>query len=319
MRFRATQVHPHPEKKGIVQRELQYNNHRNFIQLAIISITIIALYFPTFHMFIYDWSHDDNYSHGFLVPIIVGYLVWTKKDRLRALSPSPSLWGVPVLVLGLSLYLVGTIGAEWFLKRASLVIVLGGVLLYLYGKAYFRLLLFPLVFLMFMVPLPAIIYSALAFKLQLFVSIISTKLIALVGVPVFREGNILYVSTGPLAVEEACSGMRSIMALLALSALFAYLMYDSRFKQGVLVASALPIAVITNIIRVTITGIAAHYWGKAFAEGILHESFGWLVFVIAFILLFLLGKLLDAIFPVSKPVAQRLAAPAASETSQRDR
>ncbi len=256
-------------------------------------------------MFVYDWSHDDNYSHGFLVPIIVAYLVWTKKEQINALRPAPSLSGIPIILLGLSMYLVGTIGAEWFLKRTSLIIVLGGIILYLYGKAYFKLLLFPLVFLMFMVPLPAIIYSALAFKLQLFVSIISTKLIALAGIPVFREGNILYVSTGPLAVEEACSGMRSIMALLALSALFAYLMYDSRFKQWILVASALPIAVITNVIRVTTTGIFAHYWGKAFAEGILHESFGWLVFVIAFILLFLLGKLLDVMFPLppkpSKP------------------
>jgi exosortase len=156
-----------------------------------------------------------------------------------------------------------------------------------------------------MIPLPAIIYSSIAFKLQLFVSIVSAELIQLTGVAVYREGNILYVSTGPLAVEEACSGMRSIMALLALSSLFAYIMYRSRFKQWILVASALPIAVITNIIRVTTTGIMAHYWGKEFAEGILHESFGWLVFVIAFGLLFLLSKLLDWIFPDSGKGAKK--------------
>ena len=89
MRFHARQVHPHTEKKKIVQRELQQNDHKNLLQLAIISLTIIALYFPTFQMFIYDWSHDDNYSHGFLVPLIVGYLVWTKKEQLRALSQAP--------------------------------------------------------------------------------------------------------------------------------------------------------------------------------------------------------------------------------------
>jgi len=293
-------------KNSIVSQKF-YHNYNPIIKLAIICITLIVLYYPTFHMFWYDWSYDDNYSHGFLVPIIVAYLVWTKKDQLQTLAPNPSFWGLLLLLFGLSTYLVGTIGAEWFLKRSSLIIVISGVVLYLYGKAYFRLLLFPIVFLMFMVPLPAIIYSAIAFKLQLFVSIISTKLIALAGIPIFREGNILYVSSGPLAVEEACSGMRSIMALLALSALFAYLMYSSRLKQWILVISALPIAVITNIIRVTTTGIVAHYWGKAFAEGILHESFGWLVFVIAFVLLFLLGKLLDWIFSEqnqrSQPVA----------------
>jgi exosortase len=248
-------------------------------------------------MFIYDWSNDDNYSHGFLVPFIVAYLIWTKKDTLRKLSPQPSLLGLPVLLAGLSMYVVGTIGAEWFLKRFSLVIVIAGLVLYLYGKTFFRELLFPIVFLFFMVPLPAIIYKGLAFQLQLFVSFVSAKLIPLAGVALYREGNILYVSTGPLAVEEACSGMRSIMALLALSSLFAYLMYESRLKQWILVAFALPIAVVTNIIRVTTTGIMAHYWGKEFAEGILHESFGWLVFVIAFGLLFLVSKVLDLIVP----------------------
>ena len=272
-----------------------------FIQPGLLALLVILLYSPTFHMFIYDWSNDDNYSHGFLVPFIVAYLIWTKKDTLRKLSPQPSLLGLPVLLAGLSMYVVGTIGAEWFLKRFSLVIVIAGLVLYLYGKTFFRELLFPIVFLFFMVPLPAIIYKGLAFQLQLFVSLVSAKLIPLAGVALYREGNILYVSTGPLAVEEACSGMRSIMALLALSSLFAYLMYESRLKQWILVAFALPIAVVTNIIRVTTTGIMAHYWGKEFAEGILHESFGWLVFVIAFGLLYLLSKVLDRLIPSSQP------------------
>lgn len=269
----------------------------NAIKIATISVALLLLYYPTFHMFLYDWSNDDNYSHGFLIPFIVGYLVWQKRRQLRSLIPAPSIIGLPVLFAGLSAYLIGTIGAEWFLKRASLIVVIAGIILYLYGTEFFKHLLFPLAFLFFMVPLPAIIYSAMAFRLQLFVSVISAKLIGLAGVAVFREGNILYVSSGPLAVEEACSGMRSIMALLALSALFAYLVYASRLKQWILVIAALPIAVITNVIRVTTTGILAHYWGKSFAEGILHESFGWMVFVIAFMLLFLLGKTLDWLLP----------------------
>ncbi|PID55959.1 exosortase [candidate division KSB3 bacterium] len=266
-------------------------------QLLVLSLLMILLYYPTFHMFLYDWSHDDNYSHGFLVPFISGYLVWTKRKKLARLSPQLCWSGLPVLLTGLAMYVVGTIGVEWFLRRFSLVIVIAGLVLYLYGKAFFRELLFPIVFLAFMVPVPAIIYKGIAFQLQLFVSIISAKLIPLAGVALYREGNILYVSTGPLAVEEACSGMRSIMALLALSSLFAYLMYESRLKQWILTIFALPIAVITNIIRVTVTGIMAHYWGKEFAEGILHESFGWMVFVIAFILLYLLSRALDLLIP----------------------
>jgi exosortase len=148
-----------------------------------------------------------------------------------------------------------------------------------------------------MIPLPAIIYKAIAFKLQLLVSAVSADLIALFGVSVYRVGNILEVSTGPLSVEEACSGMRSIMALLALSSLFAYIVYRSRLKQWIIVALALPVAVVTNIIRVTTTGIMAHHFGKEMAEGILHDSFGWIVFVIAFILLFGLSKILDWMLP----------------------
>lgn len=267
------------------------------IKISTLAVLFLVLYLPTFSMFLYDWKTDDNYSHGFLVPFIVGYLVWTKKDELRHLTPRPSYWGIPVLLGGLGIYLVGTVGSEWFLKRSSLIIVLGGLILLVYGIAHFKTLLFPLVFLIFMVPLPNIIYNAIAFKLQLFVSFISAKLIDLVGIAVYRSGNIIEVASGPLAVEEACSGMRSIMALLALSSLFAYLMYRSRLKQWILIAFALPIAVVTNIIRVTSTGILAHYFGREMAEGVLHDSFGWIVFVIAFILLFLLSKLLDWLLP----------------------
>ena len=267
------------------------------VKIGVLSILFVMLYFPTFHMFIYDWSNDENYSHGFLVPLIVGYLVWTKREKLQQLTPQPSLWGLVVLLLGVSIYLVGTIGAEWFLKRSSLIVVLGGLILYLYGLEFLKTLLFPLIFLIFMVPLPAIIYKSVAFQLQLLVSKIAAQVIALVGIAVHRNGNILEVSTGPLAVEEACSGMRSIMALLALSSLFAYLISRSKLKQAILIASALPIAVVTNIIRVTATGIFAYYFGREVAEGMLHQSFGWIVFMIAFILLFLLSKLLDWILP----------------------
>ncbi len=274
----------------------------DIVKISILGILFLILYSPTFHMFIYDWNTDDNYSHGFLVPFIVAYLVWTKKDELQRLRPNPSVQGLFMLIFGLLVYLVGTIGAEWFLKRSSLIIVLAGLIAYLYGMAYFKTLVFPLVFLVFMIPLPAIIYSIIAFKLQLLVSLASAKLIALAGVAVFRNGNILEVSSGPLAVEEACSGMRSIMALLALSSLFAYIMYNSRLKQWILVVFALPIAVVTNIIRVSATGILAHHFGREMAEGFLHESFGWFVFVIAFALLLLLNKLLEWVLPTKDDI-----------------
>ena len=246
---------------------------------------------------------EDNYSHGFLVPFIIGYLVWTKREELRKLSPSPSWAGLLVLIAGVGIYILGTVGAEWFVRRASMIIVLGGGILYLYGVSYVLMLLFPLAYIIFMVPLPAIVYTAIAFRLQLLVSIVSAELIRLAGIAVYQNGNILEVAgVGPLAVEEACSGMRSIMALLALSSLLAYILYSTRLRQWILVAFALPVAVVTNIFRVTMTGILAHHFGREMAEGWLHDSFGWIVFVIAFALLWLVSLVINWIFPKEEKV-----------------
>lgn len=272
-------------------------HQQDVIKLGGIGVLLIALYWPTFSMFWYDWSHDENYSHGFLIPFIVGYLVWMKREQLKQLVPRSSLLGLGVLGAGLGMYVLGTIGAEWFLRRSSLIVVLGGLIWYLYGTLYVKTLLFPLTYLIFMVPLPAIIYSTIAFKLQLLVSVVSTELIRLAGIAVHRNGNILEVSSGPLAVEEACSGMRSIMALLALSALLGYMLYRTRRRQWLLFAFALPVAVLTNIIRVTATGILAHYFGRQIAEGVLHQSFGWIVFILAFILLYGISRVINAIIP----------------------
>jgi len=279
-------------------------------RLGILSLVMIVLYSPTFSMFWYDWSHDDNYSHGFLVPFIVGYLVWTKRDQLGRLVPAPSWTGLVVLVAGVGLYVLGTIGAEWFIRRSSMIVVLGGLILYLYGVGHFRVLLFPLTYMIFMVPLPAIVYKGLAFRLQILVSIISAEIIRLLGIAVYRNGNVLEVAqVGPLAVEEACSGMRSILALLALSSLLAYILYRTRLRQWILVAFALPVAVVTNIFRVTMTGILSYHFGREMAEGWLHESFGGIVFVIAFALLWLVSKAMDAFLPEPPKEAAASSAP----------
>jgi exosortase A len=280
-----------------VDTEYIHRHKNDVMRLGGIATLLIALYWPTFSMFWYDWSHNEDYSHGFLIPFIVGYLVWTKREQLKKCSPSPTIWGIFLVGAGIAMYMVGTIGAEWFVRRSSLIVVLGGLIWYLYGTHYVKTLLFPLLYLIFMVPLPTIVYSGIAFKLQLLVSKVSAGLIGLVGIAVHRSGNIIEVSSGPLAVEEACSGMRSIMALFALSALLGYLLYRTRRRQWLLFAFALPVAVLTNIIRVTTTGILAHYFGRQMAEGVLHQSFGWIVFILAFLLLFGISRLINVVLP----------------------
>ena len=264
------------------------------IKLSLLGMLCIVLYAPTFSMFLYDWRHDDNYSHGFLVPFIVGYIVWTKWDTLRKLVPQPSVWGLVMLIFGLFIYLAGTIGAEWFLRRSSLIVVVGGLIWYLYGRSCFTTLLFPLVFLIFAIPLPAIIYKSFAFQLQLLVAKVSAGLMTFFGYSVYRSGNILEIRHGPLEVAEACSGMRSIMALLALSSLFAYITGGSRRRQWFLTACALPVAVVTNIVRITSTGIVGHYWGLD-AAGNFEQWAGFAVLVVALLLLCLISALLSRI------------------------
>lgn len=262
------------------------------IQAGILGLLFLILYFPIFPMLVYDWEHDPNYSHGFLIPLVSGYLVWRRRNQLAAQKVNPSNWGLLVIVFGLIMYVAANIAAELYTMRVSMLVVLSGILLAITGVQTFKTLLFPLSYLIFMIPIPYIIYNLIAFPLKLFVTQQTEFLLHLMNISVFREGNILYLATGPLEVVDACSGMRSMMSLLALSAIFGYLTLNSNLKRGILFLSAIPIAVLTNILRVTATGVLAHFYGQRVAEGFLHDFSGIAVFIAALICLVGIGSLL---------------------------
>lgn len=252
------------------------------VQLGLIAAAFVYLYAFTLPPLVLDWWEDPNYSHGFVVPFLSAYFAWERRDRLHSVLPQPSAWGLVPLLGGLVLLFLGSIAAELFLTRMSGIVVISGLVLYLFGWKVLKVLSFPIGFLIFMIPLPSLILNTVAFPLQLFAAKVSTFCLQIIDIPVFRDGNIIHLPYTTLEVAEACSGIRSLVALTALSVVFAYMTQRSAWKQSILILSAVPIAIVANAFRVWGTGFLAHLYGMEIAEGFYHTFAGWLVFVLAF-------------------------------------
>jgi exosortase len=244
-----------------------------------------------------DWANDDNYSHGFLILPLAGYFVWERREQLSRAASRPSLVGFFIVLAGLGLLVGGLLGAEFFVSRVSLVVVLAGAVLFLAGWQHLRIVAFPLAFMLLMIPLPAIIFNQIAFPLQLFASKFGTGFMQACAVPVLREGNVIVLANTTLEVAEACSGIRSLVSLLTLGIVFGYFS-DSRLTARTAIAlSTIPIAIVANGLRVAGTGLAAHYYGAEAAQGFFHTFSGWLVFVVAFAMLFLVVQVVRYVAP----------------------
>lgn len=239
-----------------------------------------------------QWWSDPNFSHGFFVPAFSLFVVWKDRHQLRSLPSEPSTWGLPIILFSLCTLVVGVLGAELFLSRISLIFLAAGMIVFLHGSQVFRLLLFPLGFLILMVPIPAIVFNQVTLPLQLLASKLSAGLLPLLGVPVLREGNIINLPAMPLEVADACSGIRSLLSLTTLAIMYGYLM-EKRIKVRVILALAsIPIAVAANALRIVGTGLLVQYWDPDKAQGFFHEFSGWLMFVFSLLILFACHQLL---------------------------
>ena len=254
-------------------------------KLILLLTPILVLYYRILYEMGLDWWHDENYSHGFLIPFVSGYLIIQKLDELKKTSIKPSWWGPLVLSLGLLLLIIGVAGAELFTMRFSFLVVLTGLTLSMFGIEFLRKLFFPLFFLIFMVPLPYIVYNSLTLPLRTIASQLATFFLSFLNIPVLREGNVIHLPQMTMQVVEACSGIRSLISLLALSTIFAYFTQNKSWSRVLLVGFTIPIAIFTNAIRITLTGVLAAYVSPELAHGFFHNFSGWLIFLVAFLLL----------------------------------
>lgn len=252
-------------------------------------------------------ARDPNFEHGIFVPLFALFVLWQDRKRLQAIAPAPSWTGLPLIAFGLLMLVVGVLGAENFLSRASLLILLAGLIVLFLGWTFFRAVIFPWAVLLLMIPIPALILQQLTFPLQMLAAKLATALLQLAQVPVLREGNVIVLPSMPLDVAEACSGIRSLLTLVTLAIIYGYLMERRIWMRIVLALSAVPIAVIANSFRIFGTGLLVQYWDPEKAEGFFHTFSGWLIFVVALILLFALHRVLSRIFvdkravPTSNP------------------
>ena len=263
-----------------------------FWQAFAIGALLLWIYLPTLAHLIAQWWQDPNFSHGFFVPLFAAFLIWQEWPGLVGLRLSPSGWGVVPLIAGLCLLVVGQMGAEIFLSRTSLLIVLAGLIILFLGWNFFRKALFPWALLFLMIPIPTIIFNQITFPLQLLASKAASTVLPWAGVPVLREGNVIVLPAMTLEVAEACSGIRSLMSLLTLAIIYGYLVEQRNSVRVWLAIASIPIAVAANSFRIVGTGLLVQYWDPAKAQGFFHEFSGWLIFVISLILLFLLHRMI---------------------------
>jgi exosortase len=257
------------------------------IKLLILLMLWALAFLPVYPSLILTWLKHSNNSHGILVPLITAFLIWKKRDLLSRTIVSTSNWGALILIGSLGLYIISYAGALAFLARAMVVFSLVGLILFTLGKSIFLITKFPLLYLLFMVPVPDSIYNLIALPLQLFATKISAFIIQILTIPAYREGNMIYFAQTQLEIAEACSGLRSMMSFIMLGVLFAYMMDEKPYwKKTMIIFSTIPLSLFANIFRVTATGILAHFYGNQVARGFLHEFSGLAVFAFGFILLF---------------------------------
>lgn len=259
-----------------------------FLNVVLISILFAAffiIYFPVWKGLVLLWYQAEEYSHGFFIIPICIYIIWQKKERLSEIPIKSSWLGIVLVIISLLLYFFAYVAEINTVASFSIIPLLMGVILYLYGYLMLRELMFPLFFLLFMIPVPSQIYSSLTIPLQLFVSKVSVSFALFFGIPIYREGNVIHLPEQTLQVVQACSGLRSMISLLTLSAIFGYFTLKSNILRSALFVSGIPVAVLVNIIRVLLMIVAFYYFKLDLTGDNIHTVFGMMVFALALIII----------------------------------
>ncbi len=265
-----------------------------YIKHTLISIVFLLTYIPTFIWMLDRWfARDSYYSHGILVPFVSGFLIWQLRDELKKIECKESKWGVWLIIAGLGMHVVSSLLRIYFSSGFSMLLVLVGLVLYLFGKEVFKKIAFPIAFLVFMIPVPLVVIANFSFKLKMIAAEIATISLNSMRIPAIREGSIIKMRSAYVIVDDVCSGLRSLISLTALGSVCAYWMKSSMVKRIFLFLCTIPIAIITNVFRVILLSSISEIWGPQYATGFFHDATGFMVFVLAFILLYAVRNLIE--------------------------
>ena len=257
---------------------------------------LVVIYLPAVIDLMENWYTDANYSHGFLIPVVSGYLLYRKREMLAANVGRVDAAGLWLVAAGMILFVVANGAAEYFTLRFSLVVTLFGLVYFLFGRKMIRCCWFELAFLVFMIPIPYVIYYAATFPMQLMVSKITVAILNVLGAGAVRQGNIIHLGGISLEVVDACSGIRSLVSLAALGAIYAHLSLRHSAGQFLLFAATAPAAILANVARVFVSALLAYAASVDVTIEPVHTIMGLIVFVVAFIMLGLVAGLLRRIF-----------------------
>lgn len=260
---------------------------------------LVLCYAPILSYLVYTWYINEDMGHGFFVPVIAGYVGWKKREELLAAPLQSSSWGLLLMAYAAAQAVIGTLGAEMFLSRTAFLFSVYGAVLYLGGWVAVRILIFPMVLLLFMVPIPAIIYNQITFPLQLFASRVAEVILSGLGVPVLRDGNVLELPSQRLSVVEACSGIRSLLSLSFLSLVYGHFFDSKPWMKWVLLPLTIPIAIAANSSRVTLTGLLSEI-NIEYSQGVYHSLSGWVVFMVALVILVIVHQILNRLWGMWK-------------------
>jgi exosortase len=259
-------------------------------------VLVALIYYRVLGKLVTDWWQIPDDSHGFLVPLFAGYLVWVRRKKIRETKIAPAWGGVPVVAIGLAFLLLGDFGAELFVSRLSFVILLTGFTICFGGWALLRQLQFPLLVLLIAIPIPAILLNKITLPLQMFASKAASDILPLFNVPVLREGNVIELPSMKLEVAEACSGIRSLVSLFAISVFYGYFALTSNVRRLVVILFSVPIAIAVNALRIVGTGLCVQYWDQDKALGFFHEFSGWLMFLVSLACLFFVQRFMSLVW-----------------------
>ena len=270
-------------------------NRSLILKFGFLAALLIVLYFPELRSMVITWSSKKEYSHGFLIPLISGYVIWLKRDRLHNTPITFDIKGLFMLVIGVVLLIIGSVAFEPFLRQISFVLSIMGLIYFIFGPGIYKTLLFPSGYLLFMIPLPYIVMNNIAVSLRLVNAKVTYNALHLLGIPILRDGVNLGLPNMSLVVADLCTGILSLVAIMALAVFYAYITQKNLIPRLALILLSVPIAIFSNMLRLITTVGLAYFYGPRILGDIIHQFHGTMNFLITVFLLVIIGKILHKI------------------------